>query len=221
VLHRHASKPKTVTRAPWLLAGQIELSHVPGARINSKNDPRTRMIPILTIAAAFCGAVFAGAVIWARRVTARFKRECDIAIAAKTAEMNTRDAARAQIESRYRALFDSVPVAIMVASLDGAILDLNRAAMRTFGYETREEAMTMNMRLAYVNSAERDRRMAEHLNDSSERLSEHLMRRKDGSQFTALTQTHIIRDAQGHPVHIEGFVTDISRFKRLEEDVVT
>jgi PAS domain S-box-containing protein len=174
------------------------------------------MITILTIAAGFCGAVLIGAFFWTQRLAARLKRDCELAIAAKAAEVQTCDAVTAQVETRYRALFDSVPVAIMVASLDGAILDLNRAAMRTFGYGTREEAMTMNMRLVYVNPAERDRRMAEHLNDSSERLSELLMRRKDGSTFTALTQTHIIRDAQGHPLHIEGFVTDISDFKKLE-----
>jgi PAS domain S-box-containing protein len=177
-----------------------------------------RMSIILMFAAAFCCAVLVGASLWTRRVAARLKREADAQIAAKTAEIQRHDAAAAQIEGRYRALFDSVPVAIMVASLDGAIIDLNRAAMRTFGYDTREDALTMNMRLMYVNPAERDRRMAEHLNDSSERLSEHLMRRKDGSKFTALTQTHIIRDASGQPMHIEGFVTDISDYKKLEED---
>jgi PAS domain S-box-containing protein len=176
------------------------------------------MIIILSAAAVFCCAVAAGAYLWIRRVTARLKRDADVQIASKTMEMQHQDAATAQVEGRYRSLFDSVPVAIMVASLDGAIIDLNKAAMRTFGYDTREEAMTMNMRLMYVNPAERDRRMAEHLNDATERLSEHLMRRKDGSKFTALTQTHIIRDAQGQPVHIEGFVSDISDYKKLEED---
>lgn len=172
------------------------------------------------MAAAFCCAVLAAAFFWTQRVSARLKRDYELAIAAKTSELQSREDATAQIETRYRALFDSVPVAIMVASLDGAILDLNRAAIRTFGYETREEAMTMNMRLMYVNPAERDRRMAEHLNDSSERLSEHLMRRKDGSEFTALTQTHIIRDAQGQPLHIEGFVTDISDYRKHEQRIV-
>jgi hypothetical protein len=68
------------------------------------------LIAILTLAAAFCGAVLVCAFISTQRV------------------------------------FDSVPAAIMVASPDGAMLDLNRAAMRTFGYETREEAMTIRRR---------------------------------------------------------------------------
>jgi PAS domain S-box-containing protein len=176
------------------------------------------MMIVLMIAALVCGATMVGALLWTRRVAARLTRESDLRIESKSAEMQRYSAATAQIEGRYRALFDSVPVSIMVASLDGAIIDLNRAAMRTFGYDTREEALTMNMRLMYVNPAERDRRMAEHLNDTSERLSEHLMRRKDGSKFTALTQTHILRDSHGLPLHIEGFVTDISDYKKLEED---
>jgi hypothetical protein len=46
-------------------------------------------------------------------------------------------------------------------------------------------------RSVYGKPAERDRRMAQHLNDQSERLSERLTRIKDGRKFTALTQTHI------------------------------
>ncbi len=176
------------------------------------------MIIIVACAALFCCAVLGGAILWTRLVAARLKREADARIAANSAATQLREAASAALEGRYRGLFDSVPVAIMVVSLDGAIIDLNRAAIRIFGYDSREEAMTMNMRLMYVNPAERDRRMAEQLSDYSERMSEHQMRRKDGSKFTALTQTHIIRDAQGQPLHVEGFVTDISDYKKLEED---
>ncbi len=170
---------------------------------------------ILLLAAVV--AVILGSGLWTQR-NARRLREGQAQLKAKTEELALRDAQTARAEVQYRNLFESVPVAIIVSRLDGTLIDINKAGIVLFGYSSREEAMAVNMRSVYVNPAERDRRIAASQSDTSHRQGEHLMRRKDGSKFPALTQTQIIRDSSGQPSHIEGFVTDISEYKRLEED---
>jgi PAS domain S-box-containing protein len=123
-----------------------------------------------------------------------------------------------QIATRYRSLFESVPVAITVARLDGALVDINPAGVTLFGFTARDEIMASNMRTFYVNPSERDRRVAASQDNANMKPSEHQMRRKDGSKFCALAQTHLIRDASGTPVYVGGFITDISEYKRLDED---
>jgi signal transduction histidine kinase len=78
--------------------------------------------------------------------------------------------------------------------------------------------MALNLRSIYVNPAERDRRMAAALNETSPRPGEFRLRRKDGSTFPALIQNLIVRGEDGQPSHVEGFVTDVSEMKRLEAE---
>jgi two-component system, NtrC family, sensor kinase len=167
-----------------------------------------------------CGAsavvVGSAAAYWHRRTTQRL-RAGERELALKTAELERREALRAQIESRYRNLFDSVPVAIIVSRIDGSVIDVNSAGLQLFGYP-RAEFMALNLRSIYVNPAERDRRMASALAEAVPRPGEFLLRRKDGSTFPALIQNQIIRDAQGEPGPVEGFVTDVSEMKRLESE---
>ena len=161
--------------------------------------------------------IAAGALLWtaqSRRTLRVQRRDLD----AKTQQLAQRDQLAAQSESRYRGLFETVPVAIIVSRLDGTLIDINRAGMTIFGCSSREEAMKLNMKSLYVNPAERERRLAAALVDPNLKPAEFMMRRKSGGTFPALAQQNIVRDAAGNPTHIEGFVTDISDYKRLEED---
>jgi signal transduction histidine kinase len=78
--------------------------------------------------------------------------------------------------------------------------------------------MTLNFRSTYVNPAERDRRIAASLTETSPKSCETRFRRKDGSTFPALIQYIVARDPDGKPSHVEGFITDVSEMKRLEAD---
>jgi PAS domain S-box-containing protein len=166
---------------------------------------------------AFCASVLIMAALWWRRTRQHLKKGRR-QLQEKTAELAQRNDQAAQIEGRYRSLFESVPVAIIVAQIDGRLIDINRAGMHLFGYDSQSEMMAVNVKSYYVNPAERDRRIAAALGEALPKPSEFLMRRKDGTTFPALTQNHVIRDASGAPSHVEGFVTDISEYKRLEED---
>jgi PAS domain S-box-containing protein len=171
---------------------------------------------VIAVAAACAGILAAGA-LWAAYATRRWGRE-RAALVAAVRELEERNEHTAQVEGRYRALFNTVPVAIVTSRVDGSLIDINLAAMSVFGYDDREEAMTLNMRNLYVNPAERDRRVASTLADPSLRPGEHRLRHKSGKTFPALVQLRIIRAANGDADRIQTFVTDISDYKRLEED---
>jgi PAS domain S-box-containing protein len=171
----------------------------------------------LDLAVCATGVVLTiGGARWHRRTTKRLL-DGEQQLASKTAELERREALRHQEETRYRALFDSVPVAIFVSRIDGSVIDVNSAGLQLFGYEL-TEFMALNLRSIYVNPAERDRRMAAALLEANAKPGEYQLRRRDGTTFPALIQNHVIRDAAGEAAHVEGFVTDISELKRLEAD---
>ncbi len=157
------------------------------------------------------------AVLWARRGAQRDRTQKAL-LTARVEELMRRIDINAQNEGRYRSLFDSVPLAIVVSRVDGSLLDINAAGLLIYGYGTQEEAMAVNMKANYVNPAERDRRVAAAMNDSLAKPGEVRMRRRDGTTFPALAQIRVVRDAAGAPAHIESFITDISDYKRLEQD---
>ena len=159
-------------------------------------------------------AMMAG--LW-RRTAMRARAERD-RMAAAMAELEQRNVHNVQAEGRYLSLFNTVPVAILTSRMDGSLLDINLAATAIFGHELREEGTNLNMRNFYVNPAERDRRVSSTLADPSIKPGEYRMRHKNGSTFPALVQLRILRNAGNEPERIQTFVTDISEYKRLEED---
>jgi PAS domain S-box-containing protein len=169
------------------------------------------------IATVICACVAAGAFTWMRLAARAHARE-RAELVASVDELTRRVEHNAQVEGRYRSLFNTVPVAIVTSRVDGALIDINQAAMVAFGYEERNDALALNMRNLYVNPAERDRRVAATLADPSIKPGEYRLRHKNGTSFPALVQLRIIRDDKGEADRIQTFVTDISEYKRLEED---
>jgi PAS domain S-box-containing protein len=157
------------------------------------------------------------AFLWMRRAAKQLLQGKD-EVARIAAELKQQNAMSTQKDNRYRTLFDSMPVGIVIARMDGSLVDINRAGANLFGYDNRDQLMPLNMRNFYVNPAERDRRMAAIGADPFPRPIEVQMRRKDGTTFPALVQNHAVRDSSGQFEQIEGFVTDITEIKRLQAD---
>jgi PAS domain S-box-containing protein len=171
------------------------------------------------IAVCACVGVLVVALI-ALRGQVRLNRclqTAQLELAGKNRELELKSGQLADLETRYRTLFDSVPVAISIARIDGTVIDVNRVFLQLFGY-ARAEFMTRNTKSFYVNPAEREHRIAAALKEPASRVTETLMRRRDGTIFHALAQYHVIRDAGDQPSHVEVYVTDVSELKRLEAE---
>jgi PAS domain S-box-containing protein len=171
----------------------------------------------MALIAAVC-ACLAIALAWRSRRTARGLATELAKLTADNDELRRRNDHNARAETHYHTLFNSVPVAIVTSRIDGSLADINLEAMRIFGYDVREDAMKLNMRLLYVNPPERDRRVAATLANPNIKPGEYRLRHRDGSTFPALVQLRVLRDEKGEAERIQTFITDLSEYKRLEEN---
>lgn len=125
---------------------------------------------------------------------------------------------RQQDEIRYRALYDQTNDAIFILDLNGAYLDVNRRAADMLGY-SREELLSLNFSYTV---------MPDELHESAHVLEmlkrgetvtvyERTFRRKDGRPLQAEINVQLVRDSDGHPLHIQSVVRDISERKASEQ----
>ncbi|MBU1011171.1 MAG: PAS domain-containing protein [Bacteroidetes bacterium] len=117
-------------------------------------------------------------------------------------------------EARYRMLFNSAPVGIVVSDLEGRYLDANLAMCRMLGYSY-DEFVSMNAKdivipseIRHIDPAIRASQTGNNFNREWE------LRRKDGSRFTAEVIVASLPD--GKPL---GMVRDITDRKQAEEEI--
>ncbi|MEP6995247.1 MAG: PAS domain S-box protein [Acidobacteriota bacterium] len=133
------------------------------------------------------------------------------------------DSARRRVaneaETRYRSLFEGVPVGLYRATLSGQVLDANPALFRLLGFPSRESLMAVNLREIYVDSKSR-RGFLERLEREGEVQDLELSWRRYGGQIiTVRKSARPVRDSSGRLLHYEGVVEDITERRRAREDL--
>ena len=120
-------------------------------------------------------------------------------------------------ESRYRGLFDRVPVGLVRTTPEGRFLDANPALVEMFGFPNREALIAVNINDLYVDPQERQRALV--LVDRVGSVSglDLEFRRKDGTCIWVRVNGRPVRDASGHVMHYEGAMLDITDRRRAEE----
>jgi PAS domain S-box-containing protein len=118
-------------------------------------------------------------------------------------------------QEKYRGLFERNLAGVSRTSLDGRILDGNRALARIYGYDRPSEMLTVRAETLHEN-AEARRAFVERLRDAGGALVniEAVGRRRDGSPVWTL-ESHQIVEERGRVV-IEGSILDISDRKQIE-----
>jgi PAS domain S-box-containing protein len=100
-----------------------------------------------------------------------------------------------QSESRYRNLFQNIPIGMSIASLDGQIIHFNKAMSQLTGY-TEEELSSMNIREFFQDSKEYELLWTRQKENGSVHHTEVQLIRKDGAPFfVSLTVTRIEIDS--------------------------
>jgi len=133
------------------------------------------------------------------------------------AEAAARVAAEAS-ETRYRSLFDGVPVGVLRTTPEGAVVDANVAAVQLLGYPDRESLLRTNAKLFYANVDDRERWREILERDGVVRNFEVEYRRPDGSAFWVRNNTRVVRDAHGAIVHYEGSMEDVTDLRCAGDD---
>jgi PAS domain S-box-containing protein len=146
-----------------------------------------------------------------REARSRKKREC--------AELE-----KAKAQEQYRTLFDSAVEGIFQSSPDGTFIIANPAMANLLGFDSPEELMsdiTNIPKQLYVHSGQRQKLLEELAAEGKVTGFETEMYRKDGSRIWIALNGRGIFDETGNLAVIEGFVVDISKRKRAEEDLAS
>jgi|GEM_PF-1832889 len=136
-------------------------------------------------------------------------------IQAELFERKLTDSALHTSHERYRILFDSMMDGIYRSTHAGKFVDVNPAIVKMFGYSSREEMLTVDIKKdLYFSPEER----ASHILDIGQaKVDIYRMRRKDGSEIWVEDHGYYVHDGQGNILYHEGILRDITERKRTEE----
>ena len=123
-------------------------------------------------------------------------------------------------EEKYRSIFENSPLGICQTTLDGRFIKVNPALAQILGYESPYEVITSVADIAGQVYADPSRR-AEVLKQTVENrglvVHEDEYVRKDGRKWVGHLFLKMIRDENGMPHHLDGFVEDVTDKKEMEE----
>ncbi len=126
----------------------------------------------------------------------------------------------AQRNDLERVLLDQVDASVMVVDLAGKVISWNSGAEALYGW-TREEALGANARdLIVPEDASPAERLSTELQRDGRWDGELLVRRKDGSSFTAYLRNRLIVGPDGTPACVVGVAVDISKRVAAETEVL-
>ncbi len=122
-------------------------------------------------------------------------------------------------EKRYRSLFQNSAIGIFQSTPEGKFLNVNPALAHMLGYDTPQEVLHAVANIAaqiYVHPEQRDKivRFVQSTEAAAHFQNEY--RRKNGENWFGNLYLRAVRDDEGNPIYLEGFVEDITARKRAE-----
>jgi len=135
------------------------------------------------------------------------------------ATRETAERALRRSEARYRALFEHAEYGIYLSTPEGKFLTVNPTLVKMLGYDTEEEVLALDIgRDVYVESQNRAALIEEY---SKHRVPgvELEWRRKDGSSLAVRVVGRPVHGENGKLEYFEMFAEDISKHRRLEEQL--
>jgi PAS domain S-box-containing protein len=129
------------------------------------------------------------------------------------------DRALRESEEKYRSLFNQSVSGIYIHDVEGRILDVNQTAVRQSGY-SKEELLELTVFDLHPDQSDKDEILRIwHLSEPGQRHTiERKHRRKDGTIFTVLISTGVVR--YGNRDHILTIVQDITDQREVEENLL-
>jgi PAS domain S-box-containing protein len=129
--------------------------------------------------------------------------------------------ANQESDNKYRSLFENVHDGIYQSTIDGKILTANPALVKMLGYDSEDELKKMNIGSdLYVYPSDRDASLRKIREESNLEDTELILKKKDGSKIIVLEHSNIVKDSNGKILYYEGTLTDITRRKKAEEDLM-
>jgi PAS domain S-box-containing protein len=125
-----------------------------------------------------------------------------------------------EAEKKYRRIFEDSKDMVYITSADGKLVDVNRAGVDLFGYGSKEEMMQVHTRNIFLYPEDRKRFLNEIMKEWFVKDFEVKLKRKDGTPIDVLITANAVRDDSGNLISYEGIIKDISRRKKMEEELL-
>ena len=150
-------------------------------------------------------------------------RRCVLVLPFDITERMSAELALRESEARYRELFENAVGGIYRSTPDGRFLAVNPALVRILGFESAQELIDYDQSRRgqpfYVQPGRREEFRARLSDGDYVTNFESEIRCKNGATVWISENVRIVRDAQGNDLYHEGFVSDITLHRRLDEEM--
>ena len=132
---------------------------------------------------------------------------------------SVQDDRTADVERKYRSIFENAVEGIYQSTPDGRVLSANPALARMLGYDSPEAMIASELNIAsrsYVHPEQRETLLGFLEKDSSYANQEFQIFRRDGTQIWVSDNARIVRDENGEIQYYEGIIQDVTDRKLAE-----
>ena len=120
-------------------------------------------------------------------------------------------------EEKYRTLFEESFDGLFITSPRGKILDMNKKGIMMFGYDTKDEILSLDLeRDVYAYPPDRKRILAM-VNAQGTAEYEVVVKKKNGEEMLTYCSLTAVKDEQGAITTYRGIIRDITERKKVEE----
>ena len=123
-------------------------------------------------------------------------------------------------ERKYRSLVEHLNVGVYrnTPGEHGSFIEVNRALVDMFGYESKEELLELPVSSLYQNPEERKRLNEKMMRDGFVKNEELKLRKKDGTPLWCSVTAVAVKADDGTALYYDGIIEDITEKKELEEN---
>jgi two-component system cell cycle sensor histidine kinase/response regulator CckA len=133
-----------------------------------------------------------------------------------TERKNTLEALQ-RSETKYRRLFEEIKDVVFLSTPEGRLIDINKAGIELFGYESKEEILQINIQKdLYWGPGDRGDFKTAIERHGFVKMYETAMRRKDGQKVIVSITANTVYDDVGNIATYQGIMRDLTEVKRLE-----
>ncbi len=120
-------------------------------------------------------------------------------------------------EERYRRFFTTSRDCVFITSKEGEWIDINPSAVSLFGFDSREEMISVPVISIYADPDERSRHIQKIMEEGFTIEYPVLLKKKDGTLFHSLITSVVIRDESGTVRGFQGTIRDVTKEIRARE----
>jgi diguanylate cyclase (GGDEF)-like protein/PAS domain S-box-containing protein len=148
-------------------------------------------------------------------------RRINIELTNEIAERKRAEEAVRESAEKYSRFFKTSRDCVYIASSDGHLIDFNDAAVELFGYPSREELMTVNIRDLYADFEERIKHISAITTCGFTKEYPIDLVKKNGAVLHTLVTSASWRDKENNLLGIQGTIRDVTEHKKMQEAILS